>query len=105
MKSTLGNLIEEKSIGNSHSTLSLILTVLLKYGMAPLACIYLGYIVLQKDIAIQKNSDTLVKIVQEQTVATTRNNEIQTQLIKVIEGNTSKLSEIQTEQKLKNRTP
>lgn len=96
MKEALLSAVNEKSISDTKGPTSLILAVLLKYGIGPIACIYLGWVLTEKDKIINKNSDTLVKIVQEQTAATTRNTEVQSQLIKVMEANTSKLNQIET---------
>lgn len=78
-----------------QSAITLILTVLLKYGIAPLACIYLGYVLLKKDVVIQQNTDTIVSIVREQTVATTKQTVVMENLGKNIEANTKKLEEIE----------
>lgn len=84
MKGQLGKLVSDNSIGNSNSAPTLLLAVLLKYGIAPIACIYLGYIVLQKDVVIQKNNEQMVTIVREQTVAMTKQTQVQEGLITVI---------------------
>lgn len=89
MKETAVNESAEKG------TLSLILAVLLKYGMAPLACIYLGWVVVQKDTTIDKYNTKLTTIIEYQTSATVKNTEVQGQLIKAIEANTRKLDEIE----------
>ena len=94
-KETLTSLVSDKSIKMDQSAITLILTVLLKYGIAPLACIYLGYVLLKKDVVIQQNTDTIVSIVREQTVATTKQTVVMENLGKNIEANTKKLEEIE----------
>lgn len=93
-KEYLSNLVTEKSIKMDQNALTLILSVLLKYGIAPIACIYLGYVLLMKDGVIQKNTDTLVAIIQEQTVATTKQTLVMENLTKNIEANTKKLEDL-----------
>lgn len=97
MKSTLNSLMKETAVNemSEKSTLSLILAVLLKYGMAPLACIYLAYVNLHKDEAIERQSSKLTVLVEAQTAATVKNTEVQGYLIKVVEANTRKLEEIE----------
>lgn len=99
MKEQLIDLVSEKAISGSHTTTSLFLAVLLKYGIAPIALIYLGYILIGKDKVIEKHHETLVTIVKEQT-ATTADNTIALQgLNKVIEANTEKLSDLEKERR------
>lgn len=97
MKVALNNLMKETAISEmgDKSALSLILAVLLKYGMAPLACIYLAWANLHKDEAIERQSTKLTILVEAQTAATVKNTEVQGQLIKVVEANTRKLEEIE----------
>lgn len=94
VKEYLSKMITDKSIKLDQSALTLVLTVLLKYGIAPLACIYLGYVLVKKDAVIQQNTDTLVSIVREQTVATTKQTAVMENLGKNIEANTRKLEDI-----------
>lgn len=93
-KEYLTNLVTDKSIKVDQSALTLILSVLLKYGIAPIACIYLGYVLLMKDVVIQKNTETLVTIIREQTVATTKQSVVMENLGRNIEANTKKLEDI-----------
>lgn len=97
MKATLNNLMKETAVNemSEKSTLSLILAVLLKYGMAPLACIYLAWANMQKDDNILKLNDKFSTLIEAQTAATVKNTEVQGQLIKVVETNTKKLEEIE----------
>lgn len=80
---------------SERGTLPLILAVLLKYGMAPIACIYLGYVLMLKDQAIDKYNTKLSTIIEMQTAALVKNTEVQYHLIKVVEANTEKLEEIE----------
>lgn len=95
VKDSLNNLVNERSIAESRSTLSLILAVLLKYGIAPLACIYFAWLISQKDEVIQKNNDTLVTIVREQTTATTQNTVALQGLNTVIQTYNNKLDKVE----------
>ncbi len=99
VKASLENMIAERSIKDSHSTLSLLLTVLLKYGIAPIACIYLGYVLLQKDAIIEKHTETFISLVRDQTTATIRQTAMMENLGKNIEANTKKLEDIDRKQK------
>lgn len=94
MKATLNNLMKETAVNemSEKSTLSLILAVMLKYGMAPLACIYLAYVNYGQGNYI---NNKLTNLIEVQTTATVKNNEVQGQLIKAIEANTRKLEEIE----------
>ena len=94
MTKTLQNLMKETAINESSEkgTLSLILAVLLKYGMAPLACIYLAYVNYGQGNYI---NNKLTNLIEVQTSATVKNTEVQGQLVKVIEANTRKLEEIE----------
>lgn len=94
MKAALNNLMKETAVNevSEKSTLSLILAVMLKYGMAPLACIYLAYINYGQGNFI---NNKLTIMIEAQTAATVKNTEVQGQLIKVVEANTSKLEEIE----------
>lgn len=83
------NYINETS---DRSTFSLILAVMLKYGMAPLACIYLAYVNYGQGNYINNKLTGLIEI---QTAATVRNTEVQGQLIKAVEANTRKLDDIE----------
>lgn len=94
MKQGLENLISDNSVKGSHSTWSLLLTVLLKYGIAPIACIYLGYILMIKDALIQKNNETTVILVRELTLATTKQTSVMENLTKIIEANTKRIEEV-----------
>lgn len=89
MKETALNDVSEKS------TISLILAILLKYGMAPLACIFLGWVVVQKDQTLERYNNKLTIMIESQTAATVKNTEVQGQLIRVMEANTRKLEEIE----------
>lgn len=99
MKEQLADLVSEKSVNGTHTTMSLLLAVLLKYGIAPIALIYLGWIVVGKDEVIQKNHETVVSIVREQTTATANNTTAIHGLNRVIEINTNKLDEIEKERR------
>lgn len=99
MKDQLADLVSEKSLNGSHTTASLLMAVLLKYGIAPIALIYLGWILVGKDELIQKNHETVVSIVREQTSATANNTAAIQGLNRVIEANTTKLSDIEKERK------
>lgn len=94
MKESLSRLADDRSILASHSAVTLILTVLLKYGIAPIACIYLGYILMLKDAVIQKNSDTMFELVREQTSVSTKQSAIMESLTKSIDANTKKLEDL-----------
>lgn len=90
MKATLNNLMKETAINDvsDKSTLSLMLAVLLKYGMAPLVCFYLAWVNHSQSEKNDKNSDRLVILVEAQTAATVKNTEVMGQLVKVVESNT-----------------
>lgn len=105
VKDSLNNLVNEKSVSDSRSTLSLILAVLLKYGMAPLACIYFAWLLVEKDKVIQKNNDTVVTIVREQTTATIQNTTALQGLNTVIQSYNNKLDDIEKEHKADRRNP
>lgn len=87
-------MVTDKSIKVDQSALTLLLSVLLKYGIAPIACIYLGYVLMRKDAVIQQNTDTLVTIVREQTAATTKQTLVMEGLSKNIEIYNNKLADI-----------
>jgi hypothetical protein len=95
MKESLSSLVSDKSIRLDHNASTLILSVLLKYGIAPIACIYLGYILMQKDITIEKHSEIMLNIVREQTLATTKQTSIMENLDRNIQANTKKLDEVE----------
>lgn len=94
MKESLEKIVSENAIKSDQSALTLLLTILLKYGIAPIACIYLGYVLMVKDELIQKNTDTTVGLVRELTVATTKQTAVMENLSKIIEGNTKKLEDM-----------
>lgn len=104
MNETLNKLVSENSVAEvceNRSTPSLLLAVLLKYGIAPIACIYLGWVLLQKDETIQKNSDRLVELVERSTAASVKQTQVQERLIIVIETNTSKLSDLEKDRRIR----
>lgn len=85
MKEHLDHMLNER-LANKTS-IELLLSVILKYGMAPIACIYLGYVVMEKDKTIENSHRSLVDLIEKQTVATTKNTEVLNGLIKVVESN------------------
>lgn len=100
MKEKLADLVMDKTANeSSKSTTGLLLAVLLKYGIAPLVCVYLAWALIAKDEQVQKNSDTIVNIVREQTAATVQHTEVQRGLITVISANTSKLDELEKQRR------
>lgn len=105
MKDSLNSLVNERSITDGKSTSTLILAILLKYGIAPLACIYFAWLLVEKDKVIEKNSDTLVTIVREQTTATTQNTVALQGLNTVIQTYNSKLDAIEKEHKADRGNP
>lgn len=94
MKNALTSIALETT-AREHNAITLVATILLKYGIAPIACIYLGYILMLKDATIEKNNDRLVNLVEKQTAATVQNTQVLTSLQEVIKANTSKLNEIE----------
>lgn len=94
MKNTLTSIALETA-AKDHNAITLITTILLKYGIAPIACIYLGYILMLKDATIEKNNDRLVELVEKQTAATVQNTQVLLSLQEVIKTNTAKLTEIE----------
>lgn len=90
MKTTLNNLMKETLVNDisDKSTTSLMLAVLLKYGMAPLVCFYLAWVNNSQSEKNDKNTDRLVVLVESQTAATVKNTEVLMQLSKAVETNT-----------------
>lgn len=97
MKAQLNNLMKETAVNDvsERGTLPLLLAVMMKYGIAPLVCLYFAWANFHKDEVSQKQNDRLVILVEAQTAATVKNTEVQGQLIKVVETNTRKLEEIE----------
>lgn len=93
-KEYLASIVSDKSIKIEQSTLTLLLSVLLKYGIAPIACIYLGYVLMLKDVVIQKNTDVVISLVREQAQVTSKQTAIMENLSKNIEANTRKLEDL-----------
>lgn len=98
-KESLVKMVNETSVRDANSTMTLLLTVLLKYGIAPIACIYLGYVLMLKDAVIQKNTETMFGLVKEQTTATTKQVVVMETLSKNIEANTRKLEDMEIKAK------
>ena len=97
VKSTLNNLMKETAVNEvtEKGTLPLLLAVMMKYGIAPLVCLYLAWMLLHKDEINQKNTDKLVVLIEMQTAATVKNTEVQQQLVKVVERSNQKIEELE----------
>lgn len=97
MKVALNNLMKETAVNEvcEKGTIPLLLAVMMKYGIAPLVCLYFAWANFHKDEVSQKQNDRFVVLVEAQTAATVKNTEVQGQLIKVVETNTRKLEEIE----------
>lgn len=103
MKESLASMVSEKAVSDSKSTVGLLCAVLLKYGTAPIVLAYCMYVMLQKDEVIQKNNETIVTIVREQTTATGQNTIALQGLNTVIQSYNTKLSEIENDRKEERR--
>lgn len=97
MKAQLNNLMKETAVNDvsERGTLPLLLAVMMKYGIAPLVCLYFAWANFQKDERSERQYEKLAVLVEIQTTATVKNTEVQGQLIKVVEANTRKLEEIE----------
>lgn len=102
-KETLTSLIADKSIKMDQSALTLILTVLLKYGIAPIAAIYLGYVLMLKDRVIEKKDEIVVTMAREQTAATVKQTIVLENLVRVTETLGRNVQENTTEMRENNR--
>ena len=94
MKATLNNLMKETAVNevSEKGTVTLLLAVLMKYGIAPLVILYFAYVNLHQNKYI---NEKLTAMIEAQTAATVKNTEVQQQLVKVVETNTNKLEEIE----------
>lgn len=97
MKAQLNNLMKETAVNDvsERGTIPLLLAVMMKYGIAPLVCLYFAWANYQKDERSERQYEKLAALVEIQTTATVKNTEVQGQLIKVVEANTRKLEEIE----------
>lgn len=97
VKTTLNNLMKETSLNevSEKGTLTLLLAVLMKYGIAPLVIFYFAWANIHKDDQNQKNTEKLVLLIEKQTEATVKNTEVSSQLVRVVEKNTQKLEDIE----------
>lgn len=102
-KETLASLVADKSIKVDQSAFTLLLSVLLKYGIAPIACIYLGYALMLKDKVIEKKDDVVVGMAREQTAATVKQTAVLENLVKVTETLGRNVQENTTEMRENNR--
>lgn len=90
MKSALNNLMKETAVNDvsDKGTLPLLLAVMMKYGIAPLVCLYFGWANYQKDERSERQSEKFTALVEAQTSATVKNTEVLLQLSKAVEINT-----------------
>ncbi len=90
MKQTLNNLMKETAVNDvsEKGTLPLLLAVMMKYGIAPLVCLYFGWANYQKDERSERQSEKFTVLVEAQTAATVKNTEVLIQLSKAVETNT-----------------
>lgn len=97
MKAALNNLMKETAVNevSDKGTVALLLAVLMKYGIAPLVCLYFAWANFHKDENLDRLNNKFATLIEAQTAATVKNTEVQGQLIKVVETNTKKLEEIE----------
>lgn len=88
-----------------QSALTLVLTVLLKYGIAPIAAMYLAYVLMLKDKVIEKKDELVVKMATEQTAATVKQTLVLENLVRVTETLGKNVQENTTEMRENNRKP
>lgn len=97
MKAALNKLMKETAVNDvsERGIIPLLLVVMMKYGIAPLVCLYFAWVNISKDESIEKLNTKFACLIEAQTAATVRNTEVQGQLIRVVETNTRKLEEIE----------
>lgn len=103
VKDSLNNLVSERAVADSKSTLGLLCAVTLKYGTGPIVLGYCMYVMLTKDEVIQRNNETVVSIVREQTTATAQNTIALQGLNTMIQNYNQKLSQIEDDRKEERR--
>lgn len=102
-KETLTSLVSDKSIKMDQSAVTLILTVLLKYGIAPIAAIYLGYVILVQHKVIEKKDEIVVSMARDQTSAIVKQTLVLENLVRVTESLGRNVQENTTEMRENNR--
>lgn len=97
--------LNEVLSGNGN-LISGLLALTLKYGIAPLACIFLGYVCLEQNKVIASQSKEMIAssetyarrsidVVEKNTIAITMSTEVQKSILKSVEASNSRLEALE----------
>lgn len=98
-QSKWGNLRDENfnKLVSTGNPIMILLGIFMKFGMTPVACIYMAWIIHQKDLQIDSYNSQLVQVVSSMQKAITESTEQNRALGKLIEANTWAVNRVKRE--------
>lgn len=76
--------MEGAKMSQNISVGSLFVAIFIKYGLLGIICIYFAYNIREKDEYMKDQTEIIVKMVREQTQATTKSTEVMSALVEAV---------------------